>query len=385
VVLYRDDGDGIPADLAASGALDLSWSGGVDIAAVNLEAAASLPPAPVLVQPVVDGGELRWIRGQPMPLQWLADGDAASGDEVWVTLLGDRHWLQGLAVGTTVTLSAETIEDAVENQGELRLARTRLVQLDAGPGTVWLRVTAEIRLELIPIGVLQVVPPVIELAETLTVEVTHNDGTFAAGQTVFDLGEGIEIVDVNIPGGSGPVAEVTLTVAPGAPTGPRSIGATIAGESLSSADALMVLLPAADRCPEAFVLLRDGMFHGDLGGLADDYDDPSICTGLPATGADAVYAIEVVEGEVLAATLDVPQGDASLYLVTGCDTMTSPVACADLGGSGVPETLSHAPDSSTAGTLLLVVDLFDELPQGAAGDFTLQLDLETLPNRRMAP
>ncbi len=374
LVLYRDDGDATSDALAPGAGLDLGWSGGADLAAAVCEGAATLPAAPILVTPAADGGEIRWIRDHALDLAWDVDGEERDGDEAWITVLGDARWLQGLASGREMSVPAAAMAEAVRDGGELRLARTALRELQVGPGSVLVRTTREVRLPIVPVGVLEVVPPVLELGSTAALEVTNHGGAFEDGQTEFDLGEGVVVVSAEVPGGSGTLARLEVVVADDAATGPRTVAATTAGESVVSEAAVEVLLPAADRCEDAFTLARDGLFHGDLAGLADDYDDPSSCTGLPAAGPDAVFAVEVVAGQVISATLDVPEGDASLYLVAACDQAQLPLACADLGGIGAAESLSLVVEEGLPGTLLLFVDLFNELAPEASGAYTLQVE-----------
>ena len=99
-----------------------------------------------------------------------------------------------------------------------------------------------------------------------------------------------------------------------------------------------------------------GVLLGDTSTYADDYDDPSPCTGYQAAGRDAVYAVDLVVGQQILAVLEYAQGgpDAVLYL---SDDPTNPdSACLEGADLGLGESESLTYTATTAGTHYVVVD-----------------------------
>jgi hypothetical protein len=367
VVTYAGEGpSGVLDDLAAGG----SWPGGVDLAAGAFPDPIQPLSAPALTSHE-PGSTVRWVEGTDLTLEW---SEAPRG-EVLVTLLGDQAWAQArVPEGGEFTVPADVLAGAVLDTAEVRVSRTELVEYDVAPGRVRVRQTREQRLNLEYSGVLVADPPDLYLGETTSLAVTHLDGVFVDGDTSFDLGVGITVQSVVIPGGTGPEAQLEVVVAVDALTGPRDLQAVIAGEPVVSERALRVLLPRAESCATAFTLPDEGSFHGDLSGMADDLSDPSACTGYPATGPDAVFRVIVPEYAIIAVTLWIPGADAVVYLFHDCDDAADPVVCSDSGGLNVPEEMSHSPLPGHAGAYHLAVDVFEGLPEGT-GEYTLDVEL----------
>ncbi len=364
VVAYAAEG---PAALLDEG-LELTWPGGDDLGA------GGVPAREALDLPVLIGhpdGETRWVEGTDLSLEW----EPAPRGEVLVTVLGDRGWYQARVPSADgLVLPADVLADAILDRAEIQVARTELEEIAVDPGRVAVRQTRARRLQVTYSGVLVPEPADLFWGDVATVTVTHLDGAFTAGETTFDLGDGVTVDGVTIPGGAGDTAELLVTVAAGAPTGPRDLTATVAGQPVVSERALRVWLPRTEHCDDAGSLPGTGTYHGDLAGMADDLSDPSACTGYAATGPDAVYAVTLPEYAIVAAHVWIPGADAVLYLLRDCDHAEEPVACADSGGLNVPEEMSHAPLPGHAGTYYLVIDTFEGLPDGT-GSYVLDLEV----------
>jgi len=367
VVAYAGEGpSGVLDDQPPGG----SWPGAADLAGGALPGPLDPLDTPNLTSHE-PGSTVRWVEGTDLTLAW----DEAPRGEVLVTLLGDLAWAQArVPEGGEFTVPAAVLAGAVRDAAEVRVARTELVEHDVAPGHVRVRQTREQRLALAYSGVLVADPPDLHLGQTTSLTVTHLDGEFVAGDTSFDLGDGIAVQSVVVPGGTGPEAQLDVLVAADAVTGPRDLGAVIAGAPVVSERALRVLLPRAESCATAFTLPDEGSFHGDLAGMADDHSDPSACTGYPASGPDAVFRIVVPESAIIAVTLWIPGADAVVYLFHECGDAADPAACSDSGGLNVPEEMSHAPLPGHAGTYHLAVDVYEALPEGT-GSYTLDVEL----------
>jgi len=115
-------------------------------------------------------------------------------------------------------------------------------------------------------------------------------------------------------------------------------------------------------CAEATAhpALEPGNYWGDLGPLSNTQGPGLVnsCTGFPAIGADGVYTIEVQNEEILDITYQLPQGDASIYLLRTCGNPQSCVTGADtwVGIGSQAETLSYHNQSGQTETLTLVLD-----------------------------
>ena len=373
LLYYRDPGDVGAGQLGTLDSIGFSWPGGEDVPAETRPGAVQRVEAIELSShdPAISHV---WYEGTDLELVW----NGAEEGEVWITVLGDLQWLQArLSGGPTFTIPADVLAEAVLDDVEVRVTRTALEEATAGPGTVLYRHAREQRLSFERSGPLWSTPSRIDLGTTVDLMVVYHTGVFVEGATTFDLGEGVTVDSVAIPGGEGPTAEVRVTVQTDAPTGDHDLVAVIEGETVLSERMVVVYLPPADTCEEAFTLPGPDTYHGELTGLNDDYSDPSACTGYLAEGPDSVYAVEIADDQVFSTTLSYPNADVVLYLAGGCEGMSQPLACSDVGGLNVAEFLSYAPLSGEGGTYYLVVDGYGELAEEAVDGYSLFVDWYT--------
>lgn len=368
---YRDDGTASVGQLGVLDSIGFVWPGGDDVEGVARPGA--LERADVLEMTSHDPLEtLSWFEGDDVELTWN-EGEIG---QVLITLLGDDRWYQAaISAGTQFTLPGEILDEAVTDRFEVRVSRTVAPMVEAGPGHVVYRHTAEQRLVFERIGVMTVEPSSVFLDTSTLLQVTHHDGVFVEGETLFDLGEGVAVDSMRVIDGEGPLAELEISVSPDAAPGEHDLRASTGEETVVAARVLDVLLPPTDTCEVAFELPNQGVYYGDLTGLTDDYSDPSACTGYPAEGPDAVYRLQVPDDRLLSATLYYENGDAVLYLVDACDAMEEPVACSDIGGLNTAEFVTHAPAPGEGGEYYLVVDSFGALPVEAEYGYSLSVHL----------
>ncbi len=134
-------------------------------------------------------------------------------------------------------------------------------------------------------------------------------------------------------------------------------------------------LDPSDTCGGATTSTDAGLYWGTLGGLANDLDPDDVddCTGWQATGGDAIVPVDVAAGQLLSVALDVPAGDASLYLLTDCADVNTCITGQDDTVSG-PEAIDWI---NTGGdtTVYVVLDSYDAEGGGA---FLLDIDKITL-------
>jgi hypothetical protein len=95
-----------------------------------------------------------------------------------------------------------------------------------------------------------------------------------------------------------------------------------------------------------------GTFVGAIDDFTNDYDPGATgCTGFVAEGGDAVYTVNLAQGEILSAELTA-DFDSSLYVVTDCSMVTSTCVVGD--DSFGTESVEFA--AATAGTYYVIVD-----------------------------
>jgi hypothetical protein len=371
LVYYRDDGTASSGQLGVMGSIGFVWPGGEDVEGVARPGA--LERADALEVTSHDPLDVhRWFDGEDVELTW----SAGESGQVLITLLGDERWYQAaISAGTQFVVPAEILDEAVTDRFEIRVSRTVAPVVDAGPGRVTYRHTAEQRLNFERTGVMTVAPAFAYLDTSTLLTVTRHDGVFVEGETLFDLGDGIVVDSTRVLDGDGSVAELEVSVSADAVPGEHDLWATTGEEAAVSERVLAVLLPPTDSCEDAFELPAQGLYFGDLIGLVDDYSDPSACTGYPAEGPDAVYRLQVPDDRLLSATLYYENADAVLYLVDSCDSMAEPLACSDIGGINTAEFVTHAPGTGEGGEYFLVVDSFGTLPVDAEFGYSLSVYL----------
>jgi hypothetical protein len=138
--------------------------------------------------------------------------------------------------------------------------------------------------------------------------------------------------------------------------------------------------PVNDTCAGAIPIpCGTGTLTGDIGWANNDYDPgvgtpPASCTGYAAVGADVVYVVNLVAGDVVTFvyTPTPTSWDAAIYLVTDCSNVND--SCVAGRDAGNPETLTWT--VTNTGTYWLICDKYG----ASIGDgFTLQYTIPCPP------
>ncbi|RMG18596.1 MAG: hypothetical protein D6729_06835 [Deltaproteobacteria bacterium] len=133
-------------------------------------------------------------------------------------------------------------------------------------------------------------------------------------------------------------------------------------------------VPANDTCGSADLLdLSSGTLQvtGYTYLAANDLDLSSSCTGSPTAGPEVFYAIDLLAGQTLTATVTPEAGyDPALYLLDACDA-TACLAGVDAYFVSEPETLTYT--SSADARVYLAVDAY---AGSEAGRYTLDLSVQ---------
>jgi hypothetical protein len=112
-----------------------------------------------------------------------------------------------------------------------------------------------------------------------------------------------------------------------------------------------------DVCSTAIDIPRcsAGSLAGDLRFYHNDYSPIAGCTGYSANGKDAVYKMELLDGDQVTFSYSQAQWDASIYAVTDCVQLDC-VDGSDEGVTGEPETIQFTADH--AGTYYIILDAY---------------------------
>jgi len=121
-----------------------------------------------------------------------------------------------------------------------------------------------------------------------------------------------------------------------------------------------------------------GFYVGDVTNYTNASDLPSgsACTGYSSDGQDLILPVDLLDGEKLTAVYTSLSTDASIYLLSTCDDVSSCIVGADDTYSGDTEILAYTNSSGSAESLFLFLDNYSS---GAA--FTLDLTIGAVTRR----
>lgn len=143
-------------------------------------------------------------------------------------------------------------------------------------------------------------------------------------------------------------------------------------------------LDAPDTCMEAMTApsTPPGSWWGELAdaGYGDDVLRNS-CRSRQARGEDAILPVDLAPLEHLAAVLEIPNEDASLYLLSDCANDLTCLAGQDTCCGGAPESLEYFNDTGSSRRVYLVVD---GVSAGVEGRYALDLAVSTLAEPEMS-
>jgi hypothetical protein len=116
---------------------------------------------------------------------------------------------------------------------------------------------------------------------------------------------------------------------------------------------------AGGSCATAIPVLQSGSIAGTWYPWQSNYspDDSGLCTGYDALGPENVYAVNLVAGQTLTASLTPTDGnqDSSLYLITDCAAVET--SCLDGDDSFGTETVTYTATANI--TVYIVADNYD--------------------------
>lgn len=344
------------AGWTAGGAVTLATSGGAHIIDWSSGPDGSLPEDMELLSPL-PGSEVETPSAQQFTVEWTPKDDGAV-----VTLV----LLQGLGVSYIAhveddgehTIPASVLHDDL-GSGVVELIASRMIEsiIEHPQGDIVLRARSEERADLILLEDLVLEPSFGSAGQTVQVDARWFTGSIDGG-TILDFGEGLT-VDAVTPDDTDPQrATITVSIAPDAELGNRTVFVSNGGEFIEAPDAFTVMnLDPADDCAAADAQgpLPVGTYISTTDGLNNSLSSGYACFDWSLNGSDATYAVFMTEGVTMriAATMPDP-GDSALALLSSCGVPESAVACADTGFEGDTEEILFTPE--TTGIYYVAVD-----------------------------
>ncbi|GEM_PF-1948904 len=360
VLAYAVDDPLSPGGAAwtAGGRVGFEIAGGPDVVAAAFPDAIAFPAAVDLLSPA-EGTSIESPAAHDLEVSWTPAADGASVMVLLVSDLGPAY-VASVADSGAHTIPSTVLHDELPGSTyEVIVARDLEAILDHPQGDIVLRTREEARatVELLPD--LLITPGFGEPGTVGQYTVDWFTGQWTEG-TSLDLGEGINVSaifpDAGVPGR----ALVNLTILPDAPVGFRS-AEIFNGDDFHTEDVAFWIynLPPVDDCAGADALgpLGVEVYASSTEGLSNDISSDIACLEWTLNGNDAVYRIDLFEGEDFVAWLDAPEpGDGALILLEVCGDPASAVLCSDVGFAGeFEEIVFEAPRD---GTWYLVVDAY---------------------------
>jgi len=245
-----------------------------------------------------------------------------------------------------------------------------------------------VQVELLPDVVLE--PAVAEPGQTVVASLYWYGGSFDAS-TTLELGQlaagggidpdGVSVVTL-VPDTNDPShADLQIQVSAAAVPGPRDLKIVTGDTSVEWPAAFAVLdLPPSNDCfsADAIMPLTSGSYTSSSAGLSNSISSGLSCLPWSLNGSDAMYRVELEQGQILVATMLQPSpADGAMALLSTCGEATSAVACADGTFEGEAEVLTYTVEST--GVYYLLVDSYVSTTGGASsGPFSLDIDV-TVP------
>ncbi len=333
-------------------------AGGPDVVAAAFPDAIAFPAAVDLIEPA-EGTTIQAPAAHDLEVEWTPAGDGASVMVLLVQDLGPAYVASVADTGTHTIPSTVLHDELPGGSYDVIVARDLEAVLDHPQGDIVLRTREEARatVELLPD--LVITPGFGEPGTVGQYTIDWFTGTWLEG-TSLDFGEGVNVgavfPDAEEPGR----AQVNLTILPDAEVGARTAEIFNADDFHTQEVAFWIYnLPPVDDCAGADALgpLGSGVFASSTEGLANDLASDVACLDWTLNGNDAVYRIDLFEGEDFVAWLDAPEpGDGALVLLEDCEDPATAVMCADDGFAGeFEEIVFEAPRD---GTWYLVVDAY---------------------------
>lgn len=212
---------------------------------------------------------------------------------------------------------------------------------------------------------------VVTIPPPLVLDFSASSPQISLGQPTVLSWSTSDATSVSIDQGIGAVSAAgSLTVLPIVTT-TYTLTASGPGGSVSMPLTVVVLPFAGDSCAAPIPVSASASFVGNTLFGVDDYSASNSCTGNASTGPDVVYSVSLQSGQTLNALL-VPGPtiwDASIYLVTDCDAVSSTCVAGQDNGNPAEQLGFVAP---ATGDYYLIVDGF----AGAGGPYSLSITIQ---------
>ena len=166
-------------------------------------------------------------------------------------------------------------------------------------------------------------------------------GGLLAGETGWALGTAVVEIDAGAPANGSLLLDLDLDAD---------------GTASEDVVALDLGLVPADLAVDAPLVPSWGVYEGDTTLMADDYGDPSACTGYTAAGNDGVFAIDLTAGQTLDVDLEYTTADPDAVVYISDDPTAPDTACLDGADSNLDGTESMSFTAPADGIYYLVID-----------------------------
>ena len=136
--------------------------------------------------------------------------------------------------------------------------------------------------------------------------------------------------------------------------------------------------PTNDQCGNATTIQRSAQtqtFRGRHQNFTDQYNakpsSGSSCTGSETAGPDAVYSVDLAQGDILEAEMTSLDDDAALWVTSDCAQAAQ--SCVVGEDSGDPESITFQASQSGTNTYYVMADVDASSASGITGEFRLDV------------
>ena len=363
VAIYiSDEQDAALAAFATGGEVEVELPGGADVAAQIGTTAARLP-APLEV--ALDPDQVHVVSpDDDLTVEWTPADD---GSTIVVTINGlDRGFVERFEDTGSATFSASDIEALGGDFLSVAVARLAESEVQLDEGVLQVRAQDEVFLTYAQVESLGFFPSVALTEQRTVIELYDLEGRFADGATL-DLGDGVEVEDLEVE--SGKVLRAELYLTEDAPTGPHTVSVDTGADVITANSSLLVYhpLPANDDCVSARTgpgLLGGELYYRTNDGLTDLSPNAFECSGLTESwnGVDSYHRITMPPEHLLVVSAISIYGDIMLSLYDTCDSRDDAyLECWDVEGEYDIEFLDYESGDEEETVYLLVDNYIDYL------------------------
>lgn len=340
----------------AGTALSVATSGGAEIVSWASPADVRLPADMELIAPL-PGSTVQTPAAQQFTVTWNPKDDGATVTLVLLQGLGITYIANVPDTGEHVVPASVMHDEFGAGEADLIVSRMLETVVQHPQGDIVVRSRSEERAKIVLLADLVLQPAYGSAGQTVAVDLRWFTGSVEAG-TAVDFGEGVTVNSVTPDAADPQRGVVSVTLAPDAALGTRTVTVSNGGESIEASDAFTVMnLDPIDSCAGADALgpLAAGTYISSTDGLSNSLASAYACLTWSLNGSDATYAVQLTAGVTVRITATMPDpGDAALVLLDTCGVPESAVACADDTFEDETEEIIYTPE--TSGTYYIVVD-----------------------------